>query len=534
MRLKSANPGHPRNAVLLVGMLFLLPVSGPLFGSDAFAVVAAAQENTVDGCTSCGCQSEAIVQTGDAAHWWMVFGLVEATETGDWVRHGPAALSYCGMGKFISFEKHFPQSKGVPYAVVEAEIRPKTNGATAYGLDVAWTLKKLQAINKHGKPKYQTRRLRTSGNGDIALQAAIPVLQADAREQDQFRILEVIATIQGTALNGRDLTYGNIAVEGDVPGAEVLVDGDLAGRVAEGEALLLENIPAGTWTVSIRDFTGRTGSQSVIVHEGQTAVSRIELLEQARERTTKDFVSLGSNPEGFEERWRVRDGVIVVRIPEGPFLMGSEHPQSEADERPSHQVVVDEFLIDKTEVTWRQYAKFASSEGHALPPSPMWGQLPHYPLSFVTWEEAEEYCRWVGGRLPTEAEWEKAARGTDGRDYPWGKEWDPTRCNSISGGMHRPQPVGSYHGCASPYGVLDMAGSHWQWVSDWYGADYYANSPERNPQGPATGSARVKRGGYWMNHPTQIRVTHRGKSAPDWRNAPHGFRCAHDGMESGE
>jgi formylglycine-generating enzyme required for sulfatase activity len=369
---------------------------------------------------------------------------------------------------------------------------------------------------------------------DAALQSAIPVLLADAREQDQFRILDVIATVQGVAFGSENVTYGNIAVEGDVPGAEVFVEGDLAGRVPESDALLIENIPAGAWTVSIRDFSGRMASRSVTVDAGQTADSRMELMRPAAGKTSGAFVLLGSNPEGFEERWRLRDGAIVVRIPEGPFLMGSEHPQSEADERPVHPVVVDEFLIDKTEVTWRQYAKFARSEGHALPPAPMWGQLPHYPLSFATWEEAAGYCQWVGGRLPTEAEWEKAARGTDGRDYPWGNAWDPTRCNSISGGMHRPQPVGSYHGCVSPYGVLDMAGSHWQWVADWYGADYYAHSPERNPQGPATGSARVKRGGFWMNHPTQVRATHRGKSEPDWRNAPHGFRCAHDGTESGE
>jgi formylglycine-generating enzyme required for sulfatase activity len=222
---------------------------------------------------------------------------------------------------------------------------------------------------------------------------------------------------------------------------------------------------------------------------------------------------------------------VVVRIPAGEFLMGSPEGQGEPDERPQHRVYVSEFLIDKTEITWRQFRKFAEAKGSPLPPAPAWGTPDDYPAAFVLWEEAQSYCEWVGGRLPTEAEWEKAARGTDGRKYSWGNEWEPQRCNSISGGLHRPESVGSYPGCVSPYGVLDMPGSMWEWCADRNGESYYAESPSRNPKGPTSGRLRVMRGGAWMSQPLWLRAAYRFKASPSSRNNDHGFRCAHDALE---
>jgi formylglycine-generating enzyme required for sulfatase activity len=240
---------------------------------------------------------------------------------------------------------------------------------------------------------------------------------------------------------------------------------------------------------------------------------------------------MGNNSKGQEEYWRVKDGAMVVTVPAGEFLMGSPEGEGQSAERPQRRVYVSEFLIDKTEVTWRQLRKFAEATGTPHPRPPIWGTPDDYPASFILWEEARGYCQWVGGRLPTEAEWEKAARGTDGRKYPWGNDWDPDRCNSISGGPHRPESVGSFPSCLSPYGVLDMPGSMWEWCADWYGASYYAESSSRDPQGPTSGSRRVIRGGGWMSQPLWLGTAHRSGVPATTRKADHGFRCAQDGSE---
>ncbi len=184
--------------------------------------------------------------------------------------------------------------------------------------------------------------------------------------------------------------------------------------------------------------------------------------------------------------------------------------------------------MDKTEVTWRQFQKFARATGASLPPAPLWGTPSDYAVSAVTFDEAQAYCQWVGGRLPTEAEWEKAARGTDGRQYQWGNEWDPDRCNLLDGGPHRQESVSSFPECLSPYGLVDMAGSLWEWCADWY-ADGYPEGPARDPKGPPTGDARVLRGASWLNLST--RIPHRHKSDPNWRNVFHGFRCVQSGPQ---
>jgi formylglycine-generating enzyme required for sulfatase activity len=159
----------------------------------------------------------------------------------------------------------------------------------------------------------------------------------------------------------------------------------------------------------------------------------------------------------------------------------------------------------------------------------MWNG-PNFPVVGVSWPEAEAYCKWLSAntgknyRLPTEAEWEKAARGMDGRKYPWGNEWDEARCNSFECNLNRTSPVGIFLQGESPYSCRDMAGNVWEWCGDWYSEEYYGTSPDKNPRGPETGSGRVLRGGYWDGYAQDCRSAYRSDASPAYRGDHVGFR----------
>ncbi|UCC65225.1 MAG: SUMF1/EgtB/PvdO family nonheme iron enzyme, partial [Anaerolineae bacterium] len=245
-----------------------------------------------------------------------------------------------------------------------------------------------------------------------------------------------------------------------------------------------------------------------------------------------------------------KDGSVMIYVPPSNFLMGSNDVDADAqdDEKPQHEVYLDAFWIDRTEVTNAQYQQCVEA-GACSPPVDFGSKTRdlyygspdfyNYPIIYVEWVHADAYCTWAGKRLATEAEWEKAARGTGGRIYPWGNEFDGSLLNFCddncefewkdaewNDGHADTAPVGSYLEGDSPYGVLDMAGNVWEWVADWYDKDYYGNSPGKNPQGTEIGEFRILRGGAWSQERKFVRAANRGLTDGSDANFDLGFRCA--------
>ena len=223
-------------------------------------------------------------------------------------------------------------------------------------------------------------------------------------------------------------------------------------------------------------------------------------------------------------------GAERILIPAGNFLMGSPKGEGYNNEHPQHTVFLDAFYIDKYEVTNAQYKQFTDATGHRNPKSmdaaPK--NLDH-PVEGVSWYDARDYCEWAGKRLPTEAEWEKAARGgLVGKKYPWGDSitHDDANYDGIGGKdqWKGTAPVGSF--APNGYGLYDMAGNVWGWCADWRNSGYYAKSPPQNPKGPAKGNSLVMRGGSWRSG--SLRVALRGSSSPSVTHDGTGFRCASD------
>lgn len=265
----------------------------------------------------------------------------------------------------------------------------------------------------------------------------------------------------------------------------------------------------------------------------------------------------------------------MVLIPAGEYRMGTPTGSDGlADEHPERLVFLHSFFLDRFEVTNHDYAGFVHSTGHRPPANnnpatTIWeGSVPPHtiaghPVVNVSWEDAVAYCRWSGKRLPTEAEWEKAARGTDGRRYPWGNDWTWRRANSASYWADRTVefqsgadwdafwgkgdgarlakekgikgevltlPVGSFPDGVSPYGIHDLAGNVAEWVQDWYDPNYYRSAPLSDPPGPERGAIKSMRGGSWLKPAISLRTSDRDWGTMDSRPSGTGFRCAKDGF----
>ena len=300
--------------------------------------------------------------------------------------------------------------------------------------------------------------------------------------------------------------------EGNDLAAEVAVDGKKLGRTP------------GTWKVSV------CAEELEVSHAEHGKVEQELELEERQVEPISVVLKGGQAPAG------------MVRIPAGGFWMGCNPEVDDecwGDEKPGRKVWLDEYFIDRTGVTIGQYRACVEAGSCKEPWSKSdneycnWGHSGRedHPINCVDWNQAEAFCRWAGKRLPTEAEWEKAARGTEGRKYPWGNreascDYAVMDDGGDGCGKDRTWPVCAKERGNSPYGLCDMAGNVWEWVSDWYGEEYYESGATRNPKGSKYGEYRVLRGGCWGLYPWYLRASSRFRSLPSLRYYGSGFRCA--------
>lgn len=276
--------------------------------------------------------------------------------------------------------------------------------------------------------------------------------------------------------------------------------------------ITIEDIPVGVYPIAFTS-EGKTLKADINVQAGMILLVNGNLGEH------RVFVTPGVHVGG--------DGALMALIPAGEFQMGSDY--GEPDEEPVHTVYLDAFYMDIYEVTNALYKKFVDATGHKAPSywSDPKSNAPDQPVVGVTWHDAKAYCDWSGKRLPTEAEWEKAARGgLVGKTYPWGDIDDTGPPGTgTHPGVSGAYPIGNF--APNGYGLYDMSRNAWEWCVDWYGEDYYAKSPRENPKGPSSGKTRILRGGSWFaGISTPLPVSYRYSYDPERSSNLIGFRCA--------
>jgi formylglycine-generating enzyme required for sulfatase activity len=298
----------------------------------------------------------------------------------------------------------------------------------------------------------------------------------------------------------------------------ITVDGKPQGKLANGGVKTIV-LSAGTHSllaVASVNAKARWGPKPISVYEGKQSTVPILLA---------DIIAVTPVEKPPATKPTVPDGMVFVEG--GGFSMGSNDGSD--NEKPVHPVYVSSFYMDKYEVTVAQYRKFCSATERVMPSAPSWTWREDNPIVNVSWDDANAYARWAGKRLPTEAEWEYAARGGNksrGFKYSGSSTLDEVAWYG-SNSNSQTHPVGEKQ--PNELGLYDMSGNVWEWCADWYSDKYYENSIDsRNPKGPASTGARVLRGGSWSNSGNYCRVAYRDRISPYGRNYRGGFRCAQD------
>jgi formylglycine-generating enzyme required for sulfatase activity len=329
---------------------------------------------------------------------------------------------------------------------------------------------------------------------------------------------------------------GTLIIEGEPRGAKVEVNGPKGFSEKGGLPVKLYNIPRGTYRISVSRDGYENFSEDAEVQGGKQEIVKVNLKKRGS----------GKGTEAGD----------MVYIPAGEFWMGcsSGDGECQGDEKPLHKVYLDGYNIDKHEVTVGEFRKFATETGYKTEAEKQgkcftwdgtkwaeksgayygnagFSQTDEHPVVCISWNDAKAYCEWAGKRLPTEAEWEKAARGGTDTKYPWGNEFRTGMANCDEGyckdGYEKTSPVGSFK--ANGYGLFDMIGNVWEWVSDWYDEKYYQGSAGKNPSGPSSDTYKVLRGGSWRSDSSwNLRVSVRLRNLPDYGSVRVGFRCAKD------
>jgi formylglycine-generating enzyme required for sulfatase activity len=475
------------------------------------------------------CKTSAQVE-GPRQGWWVTFGGAELHPEEGWQAVDGGIV--CGAGSFENRSSDAGPETAVPYLIAtvstSAGLRPP--GLTperVLVLGISLSLQKLSSLGTEGKPVYQEAEERRQFYFLESGKAFLPLLVADEVEEEAFGIREVFLEVAARRVRGDTVAaYGVVRATSRAYQGELLLDGGVVGETAAGTETELLNVPAGLWLVGLRDTSGRELRRAVRVEAGRAVLVAFPAADPPGEPVLYRLEALGKNDQGYEEYRRGSDGAVTVKIPAGEFLMGNKETEGSPLE---HKVHVSDFLIDKTSVTWGRYKQYAESTGIPLPPrDPYWGIHNDHPVVFVSWEEAKAYCEWAGGRLPTEAEREKASRGTDHRKYPWGNDEPAPHLGVFrsSWGFGTTAPVGTHPAGVSPYGVLDMGGNVWEWCSDWWDRDYFEVSPYRDPKGPPSGAAHVLKGGSWDSRPSVLSSSSRNFGARGYREFDFGFRCA--------
>ena len=302
-------------------------------------------------------------------------------------------------------------------------------------------------------------------------------------------------------LKAKDSVFRDVALPTDTDLTATVVPASVATATISGGAVVITGKAAGTATIKVVYKNSTQDSPQTTPPTKVKAWGSVRLKVEAVPTPTPTPTPTPnpggppSNPTAGQEWTNPKDGSVLIWVPGGTFQMGTNDFESS---RPLISVTLSGFWMGKYEVTVGQYRAYCTATGRSMPTAPSWGWIDSHPMVHVSWHDAVAYGTWSGLKLPTEAQWEYAASGGDGRKLPWGNTWDSSRCinrESYEAGAETTAPVGSRLSGVSPFGMLDMAGNAWEWCSDWYGT--YGSGSATNPTGPSSGSFKVLRGGSW-------------------------------------